>query len=278
MACYTSTSFVKLYCIFKPPKLRITVVYLSIPPVKQNVRTGGKISSALRSCNSPIISRNSSRNTCFKGLYRYLLTLLTVSVHWHDVQVRAFVAPEACQHCRDFGEDSTAGLACWRVWQVVQQLYWLNSHASSGQSIRNAHKSFSSDFLPSLVPTNCGLVELLFRMSFSSNLNHYGMVHVASVSDVLLDNSFTPPCQRMGGMVSFRTFEDFVRYVGKGDDCLCCQLPRWAQMELDKIIALSRVRFKLILGLFAEFLEFRVEVCLDLLVCLLEITESFRLL
>uniref|UniRef100_A0A674KD81 acetyl-CoA carboxylase n=1 Tax=Terrapene triunguis TaxID=2587831 RepID=A0A674KD81_9SAUR len=32
----------------------------------------------------------------------------------------------------------------------------------------------------------------------------------ASVSDVLLDNSFTPPCQRMGGMVSFRTFEEFV--------------------------------------------------------------------
>uniref|UniRef100_A0A8C9FBW8 acetyl-CoA carboxylase n=1 Tax=Pavo cristatus TaxID=9049 RepID=A0A8C9FBW8_PAVCR len=32
----------------------------------------------------------------------------------------------------------------------------------------------------------------------------------SSVSDVLLDNSFTPPCQRMGGMVSFRTFEDFV--------------------------------------------------------------------
>uniref|UniRef100_A0A8B9TQ39 acetyl-CoA carboxylase n=2 Tax=Anas platyrhynchos TaxID=8839 RepID=A0A8B9TQ39_ANAPL len=36
--------------------------------------------------------------------------------------------------------------------------------------------------------------------------------HPNSVSDVLLDNSFTPPCQRMGGMVSFRTFEDFVRY------------------------------------------------------------------
>uniref|UniRef100_A0A8C0FUY7 acetyl-CoA carboxylase n=1 Tax=Bubo bubo TaxID=30461 RepID=A0A8C0FUY7_BUBBB len=60
-------------------------------------------------------------------------------------------------------------------------------------------------------------------------------VFIPPVSDVLLDNSFTPPCQRMGGMVSFRTFEDFVRYVGKGDDCLCCQLPRWAQMELDKI-------------------------------------------
>uniref|UniRef100_A0A8C0HAB3 acetyl-CoA carboxylase n=1 Tax=Chelonoidis abingdonii TaxID=106734 RepID=A0A8C0HAB3_CHEAB len=33
----------------------------------------------------------------------------------------------------------------------------------------------------------------------------------ASVSDVLLDSSFTPPCQRMGGMVSFRTFEEFIR-------------------------------------------------------------------
>uniref|UniRef100_A0A8D2LV15 acetyl-CoA carboxylase n=1 Tax=Varanus komodoensis TaxID=61221 RepID=A0A8D2LV15_VARKO len=28
-------------------------------------------------------------------------------------------------------------------------------------------------------------------------------------SDVLLDNSFTPPCQRMGAMVSFRTFDEF---------------------------------------------------------------------
>ncbi|KAL0994179.1 hypothetical protein UPYG_G00118810 [Umbra pygmaea] len=51
------------------------------------------------------------------------------------------------------------------------------------------------------------------RMSFSSNLNHYGMVHVASVSDVLLDNSFTPPCQRMGAMVSFRSFQDFTRNI-----------------------------------------------------------------
>uniref|UniRef100_A0A8C1VJL1 acetyl-CoA carboxylase n=1 Tax=Cyprinus carpio TaxID=7962 RepID=A0A8C1VJL1_CYPCA len=48
-------------------------------------------------------------------------------------------------------------------------------------------------------------------MSFSSNLNHYGMVHVASVSDVLLDTSFTPPCQRMGAMVSFRSFQEFTR-------------------------------------------------------------------
>lgn len=67
-------------------------------------------------------------------------------------------------------------------------------------------------YSPSPVPTFLmHLIELQFRMSFSSNLNHYGMTHVASVSDVLLDNSFTPPCQRMGGMVSFRTFEDFVR-------------------------------------------------------------------
>lgn len=50
-------------------------------------------------------------------------------------------------------------------------------------------------------------------MSFSSNLNHYGMVHVASVSDVLFDTSFTPPCQRMGAMVAFRSFQEFTRWV-----------------------------------------------------------------
>ncbi|KAL8199181.1 UNVERIFIED_CONTAM: hypothetical protein K2H54_036304 [Gekko kuhli] len=63
-------------------------------------------------------------------------------------------------------------------------------------------------------------------MSFSSNLNHYGMVHVASVSDVLLDNSFTPPCQRMGGMVSFRTFEDFVRLFDEVMGCFCDSPPQ----------------------------------------------------
>ncbi|XP_067350310.1 acetyl-CoA carboxylase 1 isoform X6 [Channa argus] len=57
------------------------------------------------------------------------------------------------------------------------------------------------------------------RMSFSSNLNHYGMVHVASVSDVLLDTSFTPPCQRMGAMVSFRSFQEFTRNI---TDVLSC--------------------------------------------------------
>lgn len=54
---------------------------------------------------------------------------------------------------------------------------------------------------------------LHLRMSFSSNLNHYGMVHMASVSDVLLDTSFTPPCQRMGAMVAFRSFQEFTKSV-----------------------------------------------------------------
>ncbi|KAG7265279.1 hypothetical protein CRUP_008184 [Coryphaenoides rupestris] len=57
------------------------------------------------------------------------------------------------------------------------------------------------------------------RMSFSSNLNHYGMVHMASVNDVLLDTSFTPPCQRMGAMVSFRSFQEFTKNIG---DVLSC--------------------------------------------------------
>ncbi|XP_053473645.1 acetyl-CoA carboxylase 1 isoform X3 [Ictalurus furcatus] len=61
--------------------------------------------------------------------------------------------------------------------------------------------------------------DLSDRMSFSSNLNHYGMVHVASVSDVLLDTSFTPPCQRMGAMVSFRSFQEFTRNI---NDVLSC--------------------------------------------------------
>ncbi|XP_075445618.1 acetyl-CoA carboxylase 1 isoform X3 [Ascaphus truei] len=72
--------------------------------------------------------------------------------------------------------------------------------------------------LPTSHP-NRGNIPTLNRMSFSSNLNHYGMVHVGSVSDVLFDTSFTPPCQRMGGMVSFRTFEDFLRIF---DDVMSC--------------------------------------------------------
>ncbi|XP_058853810.1 acetyl-CoA carboxylase isoform X9 [Acipenser ruthenus] len=72
--------------------------------------------------------------------------------------------------------------------------------------------------LPSSHP-NRGNIPTLNRMSFASNLNHYGMLHVASVSDVLLDTSFTPPCQRMGAMVSFRSFDDFMRNF---DDVMNC--------------------------------------------------------
>ncbi|XP_037603973.1 acetyl-CoA carboxylase 1 isoform X5 [Sebastes umbrosus] len=57
------------------------------------------------------------------------------------------------------------------------------------------------------------------RMSFSSNLNHYGMLHMNSVNDVLLDTSFTPPCQRMGAMVAFRSFQEFTRNI---NDVLSC--------------------------------------------------------
>ncbi|ERE68585.1 acetyl-CoA carboxylase 2-like protein [Cricetulus griseus] len=79
--------------------------------------------------------------------------------------------------------------------------------------------------LPTSHP-NRGNIPTLNRMSFASNLNHYGMTHVASVSDVLLDNSFTPPCQRMGGMVSFRTFEDFVRIFDEIMGCFCDSPPQ----------------------------------------------------
>ncbi|XP_054956981.1 acetyl-CoA carboxylase 1 isoform X7 [Pan paniscus] len=79
--------------------------------------------------------------------------------------------------------------------------------------------------LPTSHP-NRGNIPTLNRMSFSSNLNHYGMTHVASVSDVLLDNSFTPPCQRMGGMVSFRTFEDFVRIFDEVMGCFSDSPPQ----------------------------------------------------
>uniref|UniRef100_A0A4W5R519 acetyl-CoA carboxylase n=1 Tax=Hucho hucho TaxID=62062 RepID=A0A4W5R519_9TELE len=34
-----------------------------------------------------------------------------------------------------------------------------------------------------------------------------------AMSDVLLDTSFTPPCQRMGAMVSFRSFQEFTRNI-----------------------------------------------------------------
>uniref|UniRef100_A0A8C3N498 acetyl-CoA carboxylase n=1 Tax=Geospiza parvula TaxID=87175 RepID=A0A8C3N498_GEOPR len=50
--------------------------------------------------------------------------------------------------------------------------------------------------------------------------------HPNRSDDVLLDNSFTPPCQRMGGMVSFRTFEDFVRIFDEIMGCFCDSPPQ----------------------------------------------------
>ncbi|XP_032823616.2 acetyl-CoA carboxylase 1 isoform X2 [Petromyzon marinus] len=64
--------------------------------------------------------------------------------------------------------------------------------------------------LPSSHP-NRGSIPTLNRMSFPSNLHHAGLTRAVSVTEVLLDNTFTPPCQRMGAMVAFHSFEDFVR-------------------------------------------------------------------
>uniref|UniRef100_A0A8B9GNM9 acetyl-CoA carboxylase n=1 Tax=Amazona collaria TaxID=241587 RepID=A0A8B9GNM9_9PSIT len=64
---------------------------------------------------------------------------------------------------------------------------------------------------------NTCVVEFQFMLPTSHPNRSDHPVRLSSVSDVLLDNSFTPPCQRMGGMVSFRTFEDFVRYGGQGE-------------------------------------------------------------
>ncbi|KAL3042294.1 hypothetical protein OYC64_020271 [Pagothenia borchgrevinki] len=80
-----------------------------------------------------------------------------------------------------------------------------------------AHDSISED--ENAEKRNAADSESVDRMSFSSNLNHYGMVHIGSVSDVLLDTSFTPPCQRMGAMVAFRSFQEFTRNI---NDVLSC--------------------------------------------------------
>uniref|UniRef100_A0A8C7KCS5 acetyl-CoA carboxylase n=1 Tax=Oncorhynchus kisutch TaxID=8019 RepID=A0A8C7KCS5_ONCKI len=60
---------------------------------------------------------------------------------------------------------------------------------------------------------NTCIVEFQFMLP-TSHPNRY--VHTHTVSDVLLDTSFTPPCQRMGAMVSFRSFQEFTRFA-----CMC---------------------------------------------------------
>uniref|UniRef100_A0A8C7N4E1 acetyl-CoA carboxylase n=1 Tax=Oncorhynchus kisutch TaxID=8019 RepID=A0A8C7N4E1_ONCKI len=57
---------------------------------------------------------------------------------------------------------------------------------------------------------NTCIVEFQFMLP-TSHPNRY--VHTHTVSDVLLDTSFTPPCQRMGAMVSFRSFQEFTRDI-----------------------------------------------------------------
>uniref|UniRef100_A0A8L0DT70 acetyl-CoA carboxylase n=1 Tax=Oncorhynchus mykiss TaxID=8022 RepID=A0A8L0DT70_ONCMY len=65
---------------------------------------------------------------------------------------------------------------------------------------------------------NTCIVEFQFMLP-TSHPNRYTHTHTHAllhgtvvemcVSDVLLDTSFTPPCQRMGAMVSFRSFQEF---------------------------------------------------------------------
>uniref|UniRef100_A0A8C7N825 acetyl-CoA carboxylase n=1 Tax=Oncorhynchus kisutch TaxID=8019 RepID=A0A8C7N825_ONCKI len=55
---------------------------------------------------------------------------------------------------------------------------------------------------------NTCIVEFQFMLP-TSHPNRYTHTHPLLVSDVLLDTSFTPPCQRMGAMVSFRSFQEF---------------------------------------------------------------------
>uniref|UniRef100_A0A671PYZ8 acetyl-CoA carboxylase n=1 Tax=Sinocyclocheilus anshuiensis TaxID=1608454 RepID=A0A671PYZ8_9TELE len=61
---------------------------------------------------------------------------------------------------------------------------------------------------------NTCIVEFQFMLP-TSHPNRYLNV----VSDVLLDTSFTPPCQRMGAMVSFRSFQEFTRNIKEVLSC-----------------------------------------------------------
>uniref|UniRef100_A0A665X7M6 acetyl-CoA carboxylase n=1 Tax=Echeneis naucrates TaxID=173247 RepID=A0A665X7M6_ECHNA len=59
---------------------------------------------------------------------------------------------------------------------------------------------------------NTCIVEFQFMLP-TSHPNRYRIntKYLLIVSDVLLDTSFTPPCQRMGAMVAFRSFQEFTR-------------------------------------------------------------------
>uniref|UniRef100_A0A8C4R7C5 CoA carboxyltransferase N-terminal domain-containing protein n=1 Tax=Eptatretus burgeri TaxID=7764 RepID=A0A8C4R7C5_EPTBU len=52
------------------------------------------------------------------------------------------------------------------------------------------------------------------RMSAMTNVSQahcVGMVHSGSDQEILIHNAYSPPCQRMGAMVAFETFEEFSR-------------------------------------------------------------------
>uniref|UniRef100_A0A8C7UBM4 acetyl-CoA carboxylase n=1 Tax=Oncorhynchus mykiss TaxID=8022 RepID=A0A8C7UBM4_ONCMY len=65
---------------------------------------------------------------------------------------------------------------------------------------------------------NTCIVEFQFMLP-TSHPNRYVHTHTHThrrcVSDVLLDTSFTPPCQRMGAMVSFRSFQEGTRPISR---------------------------------------------------------------
>uniref|UniRef100_A0A8C1Z471 acetyl-CoA carboxylase n=1 Tax=Cyprinus carpio TaxID=7962 RepID=A0A8C1Z471_CYPCA len=69
---------------------------------------------------------------------------------------------------------------------------------------------------------NTCIVEFQFMLPTSHPNRYLKMYRTpASPIDVLLDTSFTPPCQRMGAMVSFRSFQEFTRLVNIKDVLSC---------------------------------------------------------
>uniref|UniRef100_A0A8C0HDP9 acetyl-CoA carboxylase n=1 Tax=Chelonoidis abingdonii TaxID=106734 RepID=A0A8C0HDP9_CHEAB len=72
---------------------------------------------------------------------------------------------------------------------------------------------------------NTCVVEFQFMLP-TSHPNRSVIHPVSHSHDVLLDSSFTPPCQRMGGMVSFRTFEEFIRIFDEVMGCFCDSPPQ----------------------------------------------------
>uniref|UniRef100_A0A8C2FE79 acetyl-CoA carboxylase n=1 Tax=Cyprinus carpio TaxID=7962 RepID=A0A8C2FE79_CYPCA len=71
---------------------------------------------------------------------------------------------------------------------------------------------------------NTCIVEFQFMLPTSHPNRYLKMYRTPAspiVSDVLLDTSFTPPCQRMGAMVSFRSFQEFTRLVNIKDVLSC---------------------------------------------------------